>query len=241
MSGGAQRQLPLLGQQPLLRVRVGLRGCSLQQRALWRVRQRLSRRDQCIGGTCKCTAAGKTLCGASCVDLQSGEANCGACDAACLGTQVCNAGKCQCDAPLASTPFRITNAPLSSSSPTLVWNGTHAGLAWLDSRDTIGNATVNVFFTLLKADGTRASSDLQLTSFPGDVYGGSTALHGLSVIWTGTQWTVAWPQSVRGGTETKTELRLRGITPAGTLGSMDVNISPSGLGADTIIDYASVA
>lgn len=103
---------------------------------------------------------------------------------------------------------------------------------------------MNVFFTLLNADGTRASSDLQLTSFPGEVYTGSlipSAARGLSVIWTGTQWTVAWPQLVRVGTELRWELKLRGITPAGALGAMDVAIAPTGVGTDTRIDYASVA
>lgn len=64
--------------------------------------------SQCVGGVCavepvtrcgafdptKCT---KTVCGESCVDLQSDSRHCGACDRACGGPQsVCVDGECSC-------------------------------------------------------------------------------------------------------------------------------------------------
>jgi len=186
---------------------------------------------------------GLSLCGTSCVDLKADKTNCGVCGNVCPGTMMCSAGRCQCDAPIAGTPFRITNAPLSSRRPTLTWNGTHVGLAWLDQRDTIGTNTANVFFVLLNPDGTRASADLKLTNFPGEAIlsAAPTAYEDVNVIWTGTQWTVTHSELMRVGTELKSQLHLHGITPTGALGSMDVVVTPTGVGSDTRMLNTSVA
>ena len=45
------------------------------------------------GGAC---AAGMTLCGRNCVDLQTDEVNCGACGFGCTGGLPCNNGSCEC-------------------------------------------------------------------------------------------------------------------------------------------------
>ena len=51
------------------------------------------------GGPC---AAGQTLCGGSCVDLQSNSVHCGACASACAPGSSCTAGVCSCQAGLTS-------------------------------------------------------------------------------------------------------------------------------------------
>ena len=51
------------------------------------------------GGPC---AAGQTLCGGSCVDLQSNSVHCGACASACAPGSSCTAGICSCQADLTS-------------------------------------------------------------------------------------------------------------------------------------------
>lgn len=45
-----------------------------------------------------CTA-GRTMCAAVCCDLQSDNANCGACGNACTGSATCNAGRCVAPTP----------------------------------------------------------------------------------------------------------------------------------------------
>ena len=51
----------------------------------------------CVGGKCDCsTAAGLTLCGTTCVNLQTDASNCGSCGHQCIQGVGCVDGLCQC-------------------------------------------------------------------------------------------------------------------------------------------------
>lgn len=49
------------------------------------------------GGSAGCSVAGQKLCGTTCVDPQSDNANCGECGAKCDSGQRCSKGSCVCD------------------------------------------------------------------------------------------------------------------------------------------------
>jgi hypothetical protein len=69
----------------------------------------------CNKGTC-CGTSAPTLCGTTCVDLQTSNANCGGCGAVCstAGGKSCRAGVCQCASGM--TDCDGTCASLTSSS-----------------------------------------------------------------------------------------------------------------------------
>jgi hypothetical protein len=51
--------------------------------------------EQCVAGHCQCAAGGK-LCGGTCIDVATDEANCGDCGVTCDAGEVCDAGVCGC-------------------------------------------------------------------------------------------------------------------------------------------------
>src|SRR5690606_33440882 len=52
--------------------------------------------EVCSGGSCGLSCGGDTptLCGSSCVDIQTDRGHCGACDNACDDGEVCSGGSC---------------------------------------------------------------------------------------------------------------------------------------------------
>jgi hypothetical protein len=66
--------------------------------------------------TCECNCpTGQTLCNDQCVDLDSDEANCGACGKACTGGTSCVGGSCQCLVSVASVSAPATLQAVSTS------------------------------------------------------------------------------------------------------------------------------
>jgi hypothetical protein len=80
-----------------------------------------------------------------------------------------------------------------SDSPSLVWNGSEHGVAWVDSRD----GPAEVYFTRIDVDGTEIGDDVRLTREPSS-HGADSERP--SLAWTGAGWAVAW-QDTRAGNE----------------------------------------
>jgi hypothetical protein len=54
--------------------------------------------EVCLDGACSTGCGQLTQCGASCVDLQTSDLHCGACDTACASGLSCTDGECTCPA-----------------------------------------------------------------------------------------------------------------------------------------------
>jgi hypothetical protein len=85
------------------------------------------------------------------------------------------------DGSAIGVPMRVTDAPGGSQEPSLTWTGTEYGLAWLDVRD--GNP--EIYFARLDPDGAVRGEQVRLTNAAGSSLGPS-------LVWTGSQWGVAW-------------------------------------------------
>ena len=85
---------------------------------------------------------------------------------------------------------RVTNAPGLSLSPSLVWTGTHYGLAWHDGRDeepdaAPGTGVAEIYFARLDANGEKIGSDVRVSNATGQSFRPS-------LVWTGTEYAVTW-------------------------------------------------
>lgn len=101
----------------------------------------------------------------------------------------------------------------SSRLPSLVWTGALFGLAWQDQRD--GND--EVYFARLDADGTKQGSDVRVTN--------QTAPSGeASLVWTGTEFGVAW-QDERDGNK---EIYCARFAATGVKQGTDIRITNDG-------------
>jgi hypothetical protein len=143
----------------------------------------------CMSGTCVCATPGYSPCGTSCVDRQTDEANCGTCGRVCTGSLVCLAGSCTCDPPVPGTEVRVTNAADTSENVAIAWNGTEGMLVWIDRR----SGTRQVYAQRIAADGSSigAARVLSTAALPGGT-------EEVDVVWTGTEWGVAWNQTNAG-------------------------------------------
>ncbi|MEZ4440141.1 MAG: putative metal-binding motif-containing protein [Polyangiaceae bacterium] len=88
--------------------------------------------------------------------------------------------------PPIEQPFTFQNADASGGP--IIWVGDRYGVAWQDRRDGIYEA----YFTILKADGTKAIADQRL-SFSGSVFSVNVDL-----TWNGTEFIVVWQDDVEG-------------------------------------------
>ena len=68
----------------------------------------------CRGGTCRCKA-GRTKCDGRCVDTQTSETHCGACNAPCDPTETCVEGVCQ--PPAVCSGELCPNSPACGGTP----------------------------------------------------------------------------------------------------------------------------
>lgn len=136
----------------------------------------------CEYGSCRCATAGQTVCGDRCVDLQSDETACGGCANVCAAGRTCTAGTCWCPDPIVAAPVRITSTIAPSTTPRIATNGTRIAVVWRED----GTTGDEVRFVLLEADGTRAmTSDLIVAP-------AARAMAQPDVVWSGTEWGVAW-------------------------------------------------
>lgn len=92
---------------------------------------------------------------------------------------------------------RISNAPGSSRSPSIAWNGTGFGVAWQDDRD----GQWGIYFALLDAQGRQPSEDFRISDTAGV---GVTP----SVVWTGEGYGVAWEDERDGFEQAEIYFRL---------------------------------
>jgi len=105
---------------------------------------------------------------------------------------------------------RITNATEASSLPYLVWTGTGYGLSWEDERD--GN--FEIYFARVNAAGVKQSSDVPITNI-------SWSSFDPSLVWTGTEYGVAWEDYSAGNLE----IYFARISSAGVKQGPDVRIT----------------
>lgn len=154
-----------------------------------------------MGGICACPMPGYSACGTSCVDRLTDETNCGTCGRVCTGSLVCLAGSCTCDPPVPGTEVRVTNAADISENVAVAWNGSEAMVVWSDRR----SGTAQIYAQRLSTDGSLLGAPRILSSAP------TPGTQEVDVVWTGTEWGVAWSQS-NGGAE---DTYLRRLAPDG--------------------------
>ena len=96
-----------------------------------------------------------------------------------------------CAAPVENGgDVRVTNAPGTSSQPSLAWTGDGYGIAWMDDRD----GTRGLYFARLAPSGARLGPDRRIS--PTGVMAVSPSL-----VWTGTEFGLAWTDRRHGGPE----------------------------------------
>jgi predicted RecA/RadA family phage recombinase len=105
---------------------------------------------------------------------------------------------------------RITNDASISSAPSLVWTGSEFGVAWYDDRD----GDYEIYFTRISADGVKLGSDIRVTN---DASTSSVP----SLVWTGSEYGVAWYD----GRDGDTEIYFTRISAAGAKLGSDVRIT----------------
>lgn len=77
---------------------------------------------------------------------------------------------------------RLTDHPRISSNPSLVWTGTRFGIAFLDDRN---GGTGDTWFVGVSAGGAKMGSEIRISST-------SLGSLGPSLVWTGSEYGVAW-------------------------------------------------
>jgi hypothetical protein len=107
-----------------------------------------------------------------------------------------------CVAPVVNGPIvRVSNAPGSSTHPSLAWTGHGYGVAWEDQRSGV----YGVYFRRLGPSGAVMGPERRLTP--------ETSLaSGPSLVWTGTHFGLAWADSRNGDPEVYFQL----LNPDGT-------------------------
>ena len=108
------------------------------------------------------------------------------------------------------TDVRVTTDAADSSEPSLVWTGRGYGVAWHDFR----NGNYEIYFARFDASGNKVGSDVRVTSAAGDSVSPS-------LVWTGSEYGVAW-HDVRDGNY---EIYFARIYAAGTKIGGDVHVT----------------
>lgn len=139
----------------------------------------------CTTGSCGCDTAGESVCGTECVDVETDAAHCGGCGRACVGDQVCNAGACTCELPTGGPDVRLTTAANSSFRVAVASGPDGALVVWVDAR----SGPLQIWMQRVATDATPLGAAVQLSASAPSRY----ALYP-SVVWTGTEWGVAWDQ-----------------------------------------------
>lgn len=85
---------------------------------------------------------------------------------------------------------RVTSAPESSQSPSVVWAGSEYGVAWNDNRD----GGWDIYFARLAESGERIGREVHVTSSESDS-------RGASLVWTGREYGLAWSDDRDGNSE----------------------------------------
>jgi fibronectin type 3 domain-containing protein len=85
---------------------------------------------------------------------------------------------------------RVTNNSADSRSPSLAWTGTQYGVAWEDERTTV----TDIYFARVSGGGAKLGVDVQITS-------DAASSQVPSLVWTGSEFGVAWLDSRYGGEE----------------------------------------
>ena len=86
--------------------------------------------------------------------------------------------------------MRVTSSPGWSFDPSLVWIGSGYGVAWSDDRDE----NREIYFARLGAAGVKVGADVRVTSSSG-------SRNDPSLVWTGSEYGVAWQDNRDGNTE----------------------------------------
>jgi hypothetical protein len=123
--------------------------------------------------------------------------------------QDCNTIVDDATAP-ALVDVRVTNDPGSGTESSLVWTGSHYGIAWMDDRD--GNQ--EIYFARVEPGGTLAGSELRVTD-------AVTASRSPDLAWTGTEYAMAWFDH-RDGNE---EIYFARMSAAGSKAGGDVTVT----------------
>jgi len=87
--------------------------------------------------------------------------------------------------------LRVTNDAAASRHPSSVWTGSEYGVSWQDNRD----GDYEIYFARVDASGTKIGADVRLTNHAS---GGASDP---SVVWTGSDYGVAWIDSRDGNYE----------------------------------------
>ena len=119
----------------------------------------------------------------------------------------------ECTAPeVSGSDVRLTNDAATSVDPSMAWTGTEYGLAWEEDRD--GN--LEIYFTRANASGVKAGGDIRVTNAAGDS-------EAASLVWTGSEYGLAWHDDRDGNTE----IYFARLSADGTKIGSDVRISDS--------------
>jgi len=93
-----------------------------------------------------------------------------------------------CDLPdPLGTSSPVTNTPASYTSLSMVWTGTEYAMAWAGG----DGDTDEIYFAQVDAAGNKIGSDVRLTT-------DTTRDHGPSLVWTGSEYGVAWGDTQQG-------------------------------------------
>jgi hypothetical protein len=106
--------------------------------------------------------------------------------------------------------LRITLNENSSQYPTMVWSGSEYAVSWDDNRD--GNW--EIYFTRLTPVGVKLGVDLRVSS-------NGSASHASSVVWTGSEYGVAWEDN----RSDNNEIYFTRLNPVGSKLGNEVRIS----------------
>jgi hypothetical protein len=175
-------------------------------------------------GACVCDDTSQTLCGSSCKNLLTDTQNCGSCGKTCGGNFTCSNGACKCPAATPGSEVRLTTTTDDEHYLSAAWDGVHVGLAYLST----ANGTPNVRFSLLNADGSRAS-DVALTTLTNALPNPQT--YSPNVAWSGTEYAVTWAQysSYDNDGYSRAEVIFQRVGSDGQLIGSAVTITPHSL------------
>ncbi len=122
-----------------------------------------------------------------------------------------------CDAPQKSgSDRRITTDSALSQWPSMVWTGSQYAISWSDSR----NVNEEIYFARIDESGTKIGSDIRVTND----YLVSTHP---SIVWTGTEYGIAWHDSRNGDYE----IYFARLDTAGNKIGSDLRVSAAAQGS----------
>jgi hypothetical protein len=96
--------------------------------------------------------------------------------------------------PIVGTPIRLTNNSDLDAKPSLAWDGTHFGVAYVETVSSSSTSTNHIHFALLNPDGTLVS-DVDLSNAIGDaVSANGFTTEGPHLVWSGSEYALVWPK-----------------------------------------------